>query len=181
MDLVNGLIFFVVGALLGFLIARLTNKNAAQHKELKKELDKSQYELEQYRQELVDHFSHSAELMDNIAKNYSKLYKHMAKTSEDLMPNLPAQDNPFIDRIPPIPESQQKSVDVTPEEQKKTDEAPRDYAAGATGLLKDEPAEVIDINSVAKINTEKEQQEAETVQAPSDEIKNNIPKEAKSS
>ncbi|KLV06198.1 membrane protein [Photobacterium aquae] len=130
---IYALLIFIAGAIVGAFAARLGNKGLKQQKELKKELDKSKYELEQFRQELVDHFAQSSELLDNIAKDYSKLYEHMAKTSTELMPNLPEQDNPFSRRI------------STLESVKKTDEAqgqPRDYANGATGLLKGEREQV---------------------------------------
>ncbi len=93
--------------------------------------------MEQYRQELVDHFARSADLLDNIAKDYSKLYEHMAKTSTELMPNLPAQDNPFAHRISTLESVKNNATDDV------TDQ-PRDYANGATGLLKDKPEEIVE-------------------------------------
>lgn len=127
---INTLVFVIIGIVIGFIIARLTMRDNSQQKDLKKELEKSRYELEQYRQELVDHFAQSAELLDNISRDYSKLYQHMANTSAELMPNLPEQDNPFAKRI-------SKLSEVT-EEQEPSHEPPRDYSDGASGLLKDQ-------------------------------------------
>ncbi|MDD1782240.1 DUF1043 family protein [Enterovibrio sp. ZSDZ35] len=124
---INTLVFVIIGIVIGFIVARLTMRDNAQQKDLKKELEKSRYELEQYRQELVDHFAQSAELLDNISRDYSKLYQHMASTSAELMPNLPEQDNPFAKRISKISE-------VT--EESNSQEQPRDYSDGASGLLK---------------------------------------------
>ena len=132
---IYALLLFAAGAIAGAFAARLGNKSLKQQKELKKDLDKSRYELEQYRQELVDHFARSSELLDNIAKDYSKLYEHMAKTSTELMPNLPAQDNPFSRRI---------STLVPVEEGAEVQDQPRDYANVATGLLKDEPEKIVE-------------------------------------
>lgn len=125
------IIIFLAGILIGALAVRLTNKSVKQQKTLKKELDKSKYELEQFRQELVDHFARSADLLDNVAKDYSKLYEHMAKTSTELMPNLPAQDNPFAKRITSL-----EAVKDDAKDEENIDQAPRDYANGATGLFK---------------------------------------------
>lgn len=127
---IYALVIFIAGAIIGAFTARLGNKGLKQQKELKKELDKSKYELEQFRQELVDHFAQSSELLDNIAKDYSKLYEHMAKTSTELMPNLPEQDNPFARRVSTL-----EAVKDTAQVQ----DQPRDYANGASGLLKDQP------------------------------------------
>ncbi|KMV30154.1 DUF1043 family protein [Photobacterium swingsii] len=134
---IYALLIFAAGAIVGVFAARLGNKSLKQQKELQKDLDKSKYELEQYRQELVDHFARSADLLDNIAKDYSKLYEHMAKTSTELMPNLPAQDNPFAHRISTLESVKNNSADDV------TDQ-PRDYANGATGLLKDKPEEIVE-------------------------------------
>lgn len=127
---INSLIFVVIGIAIGFFIARLTARNLKQQKDLKKELDKSRYELEQYRQELVDHFAQSAELLDNISRDYSKLYQHMAKTSGELMPNLPDQDNPFANRISQLSEVKEPQDDAQ--------SPPRDYSEGSSGTLKNE-------------------------------------------
>ncbi len=92
---IYGCLIFIIGIIVGIIATRLGTKGGKKQKELQKELEKSQYELEQYRQELVDHFAQSANLMENISKDYEKLYSHMAKTSTELMPSLPTQDNPF--------------------------------------------------------------------------------------
>ncbi|WP_299019168.1 Z-ring associated protein ZapG [uncultured Photobacterium sp.] len=134
MTWVYALLIFVAGAIAGAFAARLGNQSLKQQKELKKDLDKSKYELEQFRQELVDHFASSSELLDNIAKDYSKLYEHMAKTSAELMPNLPEQDNPFARRISTLETVQSSSSTLQ--------EQPRDYANGASGLLKNETEQV---------------------------------------
>ncbi|WP_064601845.1 Z-ring associated protein ZapG [Photobacterium sp. J15] len=134
MTWVYALLIFAAGAIVGAFGARLGNQSLKQQKELKKELDKSKYELEQFRQELVDHFASSSELLDNIAKDYSKLYEHMAKTSSELMPNLPEQDNPFSRRI--------SSLEAVHTATSSIQDQPRDYASGATGLLKDEAERV---------------------------------------
>ncbi|KDM92762.1 Z-ring associated protein ZapG [Photobacterium galatheae] len=132
---IYAILIFVAGALVGAFAARLGNKNLKQQKELQKELDKTKYQLEQYRQELIDHFARSSDLLDNLAKDYSKLYEHMAKTSAELMPNLPEQDNPFSQRISTL-----TAVAEAPESdsEEESTQPPRDYANGASGLLKTE-------------------------------------------
>lgn len=137
MTMTWAIIIFLAGIFIGALAVRLTNKSVKQQKTLKKELDKSKYELEQFRQELVDHFARSADLLDNVAKDYSKLYEHMAKTSTELMPNLPAQDNPFAKRITSL-----ETVKDDAKEDESVEQAPRDYANGATGLFNGENSAV---------------------------------------
>ncbi|ATF09899.1 Z-ring associated protein ZapG [Candidatus Enterovibrio altilux] len=128
---INILIFVSIGIVIGSCIARLTMRNNAQQKNLKKELKQSRYELEQYRQKFSDHFTQSAELLDNISRDYTKLYQRMAITSEELIPHLPEQDNPFVKRISELSDM------TTGSEENTTQGPPRDYSDQATGLLKD--------------------------------------------
>lgn len=95
MNLANMLIAAIIGGLVGFVIARLTSREHKAHEELKADLDKSRFELEQNRQDLNDHFAKTANLLENISKDYVKLYDHMAKTSVELLPNHPIKANPF--------------------------------------------------------------------------------------
>jgi uncharacterized membrane-anchored protein YhcB (DUF1043 family) len=133
MALTYGFVFLLVGVGVGFLIARFTHPQFKQQKDLQKELEKSQYELEQYRQELVDHFASSAGMLDTLSKDFAKLYQHMATTSSELMPNLPQQDNPFSEQIEDMSKTSSDETESTDEQNQ-----PKDYAKGATGLLKDE-------------------------------------------
>ena len=61
----------------------------------------------------------------------------MAKTSSELLPNLPEQDNPFDKKTA-------MSTESIEEDQSDVSEQPNDYANGATGLLKDQEKEIID-------------------------------------
>lgn len=100
---INALILVVIGIFIGLLMAWLIMRDNAQHKDLKKALEKSQNELEQYRQELSEHFTQSAHLLDGISRDYNKLYQHMAKTSAELMQHQPEHDNPFAKKLNYLP------------------------------------------------------------------------------
>ncbi|MFV0574053.1 MAG: Z-ring associated protein ZapG [Vibrio sp.] len=121
----------VIGVIIGIIVARLMTPEYKKHKQLQKELETTKFELEQHRQELTDHFSNAAEMLDTLGKNYTKLYQHMAQTSTDLLPNTPKQDNPFITQTSSDTSAEEKRTDEI------TDVQPKDYANGATGLLKE--------------------------------------------
>ncbi len=87
---------------------------------------KNKAELEEYREELVSHFARSAELLDNMAHDYRQLYQHMAKSSNNLLPDSMADANPFRNRL----EESEASNDQAPVQM------PRDYSEGASGLLR---------------------------------------------
>lgn len=125
----------LVGIVVGMLIARVTTPQYKTQKKLQKELESTKFTLEQQRQELSDHFAQTAEMLDGLGKDYSKICQHMAKTASDLIPNLPEQDNPF-NKL-----AAQSKEESKPSEE--WDQPPKDYALGATGLLRNEEKAII--------------------------------------
>ncbi|NVD07426.1 DUF1043 family protein [Vibrio sp. JPW-9-11-11] len=147
MPWIYALVGMLVGLVLGVAISRLTTPSYKKQKSVQKDLESAKFELEQQKQDLTDHFAQTSEMLDSLGKEYTKLYQHMAKTSTELLPNMPDQDNPFVKKI-----TQQESddnvdishtVDIQP-----LNEAPKDYASGSTGLLKEQQKEILDSQDV---------------------------------
>ncbi|EHR6440747.1 DUF1043 family protein [Vibrio parahaemolyticus] len=141
MPWIYAIVGLLVGTIVGVVISRLTTPEYKKQKSVQKELEAAKFELEQQRQELVDHFAQTAEMLDTLGKDYTKLYQHMAKTSSELLPNLPEQDNPFDKKTA-------MSSEQIKEDQLEVNEQPKDYANGATGLLKDQEKEIINAPDV---------------------------------
>ncbi len=125
---INLVTFGGIGLIVGFLIGRLLTKQDKSKNALKSELEKSRYDLEQYRQEMTDHFAHTAKLLSNLSKDYSKLYEHMAETSSELIPNLPEQDNPFSPTLTSSIQIPKLNLDTAHNKREKRDPQPKDYA-----------------------------------------------------
>ncbi|MGR5287271.1 Z-ring associated protein ZapG [Vibrio maritimus] len=140
MPWIYAIVGLLVGAILGIVISRLTTPQYKKQKTLQKDLESAKFALEQQRQELSDHFAQTAEMLDTLGKDYTKLYQHMAKTSTELMPNLPEQDNPFVKKIA------EHNVEVI-DANDSADQPPKDYVNGATGLLREEKKEVVEAPS----------------------------------
>ncbi|ASA55220.1 Z-ring associated protein ZapG [Vibrio gazogenes] len=130
------IIGLLIGCVVGVVITRLTTPQYKNQKSVQKDLDNTKFELEQQRQELMDHFAQTAEMLDTIGKDYTKLYQHLAKTSSELIPNLPEQDNPFIKTIA-------KHQEVESQESPDQSQPPKDYALGASGQLRNEEKPII--------------------------------------
>ncbi|TOA28105.1 hypothetical protein CGK32_05945 [Vibrio parahaemolyticus] len=141
MPWIYAIVGLLVGTIVGVVISRLTTPEYKKQKSVQKELEAAKFGLEQQRQELVDHFAQTAEMLDTLGKDYTKLYQHMAKTSSELLPNLPEQDNPFDKKTA-------MSSEQIKEDQPEVNEQPKDYANGATGLLKDQEKEIINAPDV---------------------------------
>lgn len=138
MPWIYAIVGLLVGTIVGVVISRLTTPEYKKQKSVQKELEAAKFELEQQRQELVDHFAQTAEMLDTLGKDYTKLYQHMAKTSSELLPNLPEQDNPFDKK------TAMSTEQIEEDQSSNVNEQPKDYANGATGLLKDQEKEIID-------------------------------------
>ena len=124
------LIGLVVGLIIGALAMRFGNKKLREQRSLQYELEKTKAELADYREELTSHFAQSAELLDNMARDYRQLYQHLAKGSNDLLPNLPGEKNPFAYQLT----GSEADNDQSPIQM------PRDYPDSASGLLRSDRA-----------------------------------------
>ncbi|EKO3389146.1 DUF1043 family protein [Vibrio fluvialis] len=142
MPWIYAIVGLLVGIVAGIVIARLTTPQYKTQKSLQKDLDSAKFEIEQHRQELADHFAQAAEMLDTLGKDYTKLYQHMAKTSSELLPNVPEQDNPFVKKIA------QHSGNEVENSEESFEQPPKDYALGATGLLKPEEKAIIHSSEV---------------------------------
>lgn len=120
------LIGLIVGFIIGALLVRFGNTKLRNQQALQAELEKKNHELEEYRKELVSHFARSAELLDNMAQDYRQLYQHMAKSSHELMPDMPIQNNPFNYRL---------TESESDNDQAPVNLPPKDYSEGASGLF----------------------------------------------
>ncbi len=78
------LVIFGIGGIFGFMLCRITfgKKQAAAQQQ---ELEDSKAELEHYKSQVNEHFTNSAELMEQVASSYQALYSHMAGQSQTLL------------------------------------------------------------------------------------------------
>ncbi|WP_158366376.1 ZapG family protein [Candidatus Williamhamiltonella defendens] len=88
-----GLISFILGVVVGALGIRFLNPKLREQKILQTQLERNKANLEQYRQELIDYFSHNSELLDNMSQEYRKLYQRITKNSNQLLPDLTLKNN----------------------------------------------------------------------------------------
>jgi len=129
---ISGIIFILVGAILGFFIARLTQTSASNDK-VQRDLKDARQELEQYRKRVADHFAGSAELLEQLARQQQQVYHHMAEQADNLLNEADASSLALHQlEHPQLPPAEDKSG-------KTEDRPPRDYASERSGLLKGNP------------------------------------------
>ncbi|NRA70084.1 MAG: YhcB family protein [Gammaproteobacteria bacterium] len=81
------IIVFFVGTLLGYFVCYFQMKNKGPSKIQAAENQQLQDELKQYKQDVEQHFSSSADLLNKMATDYSKIYQHMAASQQTLLPD----------------------------------------------------------------------------------------------
>lgn len=119
----------LVGLIIGYFFLRFTKDSVKKQVKTETELQKVKNQLDSQKEQLEKHFAESADLLKNIAQDYQKLYKHLATSSTALLPEL--TNKPLFSTNLITDQSAVKN----PEE---TDEQPRDYSEGSSGLLKGE-------------------------------------------
>lgn len=77
----------IIGLLVGIGLSSFFHPKIRHQRKLKQELDSTQKALVKQREELVKHFSDSAELLDKMANDFRNLYQHMADNSTSLLNN----------------------------------------------------------------------------------------------
>lgn len=131
--------YLIIGLVLGFIIgvicANILSPKSRKFNQLKRELDETKQELVTQKQMVVKHFSSSAEILDNMAKEFRRLYQHMAENSSNLL----SQED--IEMLKATPNIQINDSKKTNEEQSKDTYPPKDYSGNPSGLLRNEAEE----------------------------------------
>ncbi|MGX2950064.1 YhcB family protein [Ursidibacter sp. B-7004-1] len=115
---------FIVGAIIGYVVLKATNANAQKQQKLENELKVATAKLDAQKEQLEQHFQQSANLLATLAEDYKKLYTHLAKGSQNLLPDEATQKIEFFKQS----QLAEKSTN--------DDEQPKDYSEGSSGILK---------------------------------------------
>ncbi|WP_341502899.1 DUF1043 family protein [Gallaecimonas sp. GXIMD4217] len=124
MSYLSVLIALVLGMVIGLVIARVFGGQKLGEDQLKHELEQTRLELEQYKQDVNDHFEQTAEMLKHLARDYDKLTAHLSQSATSLL----SVDADFI--------KLGSSNDEAEEAPELLENAPRDYANERHGLIK---------------------------------------------
>ncbi|OCG42239.1 hypothetical protein A9G29_06700 [Gilliamella sp. Fer2-1] len=119
------IIGLVIGFIIGFIFISVISPKARKYAKVKQELDQTKDELIAQKQMIAKHFSHSAEILDNMAKDFRRLYQHMAESSGQFIDS---------DSVSSLDFDSSSNHDETKEI--KLDKQPRDYSDNSSGLFK---------------------------------------------
>ena len=133
------LIGLIIGWVLAYVLLRLTKDSVKKQIKTEAELQQVQTELNNQKQQLEKHFAESAELLKTLAQDYQKLYRHLATSSTQFLPEL--TNNPLFEQnliSAESSENTENNTEKTDEDIKAEKDAPRDYSEGSSGILKAE-------------------------------------------
>ena len=129
-----GIGFLAVGIAIGYFVAGRVNNNPTKIGELEQQLQDLQRSQSRYRDEVSEHFSTTAELVQQMTDSYRDVYQHLANGAQDLCSGevasklLPASSEVVFG--PPQPEADS-------ELQAPKDYAPRQNATQSGALAED--------------------------------------------
>lgn len=122
------LLGLVVGFAIGYFLLRFTKGSVKKQVKTETELRQLKAQLENQKQQLEKHFAESANLLKTLAQDYQHLYQHFAGTSVQLLPEL---DEKALFQAQSVGGADETSTAVS-------DDQPKDYSEGSSGLLKAE-------------------------------------------
>lgn len=122
------LLGLVVGFAIGYFLLRFTKASVKKQVKTETELRQLKAQLENQKQQLEKHFAESANLLKTLAQDYQHLYQHFAGASVQLLPEL---DEKALFQAQNVGGADETSTAVS-------DDQPKDYSEGSSGLLKAE-------------------------------------------
>jgi len=82
--IIVGAALFVVGLGLGMLLGRRSSPGAKRLRDLELKLDQVMQAKQTYEDEVVDHFTDTAKLLNNLTERYRDIHNHLAKGANEL-------------------------------------------------------------------------------------------------
>lgn len=122
------LLGLVVGFAIGYFLLRFTKGSVKKQVKTETELRQLKAQLENQKQQLEKHFAESANLLKTLAQDYQHLYQHFAGASVQLLPEL---DEKALFQAQNVGGADETSTALS-------DDQPKDYSEGSSGLLKAE-------------------------------------------
>ena len=74
----------IIGLGIGLLLGQRTSSAGQKHREVERKLDQVLQDKKAYEDEVVEHFSDTARLLNTLTESYRNVHNHLAKGAEDL-------------------------------------------------------------------------------------------------
>ena len=128
----TGIGFLALGIAIGYFLAGRVNNNPTKIGELEQQLQDLQRSHSRYRDEVSEHFSTTAELVQQMTESYKDVYQHLAGGAQDLCSGEVASK-----LLPASSDAVFGNAQADGEMQAPKDYAPRLHAAQSGALAED--------------------------------------------
>ncbi len=130
----------LIGIVAGAALHKQFGHSGSQTRRLSAELEEAQEKGEKYRQEVADHFSETAGLLNNLTQQYRDIHQHLASGADELCRNDDGQS--LLTGVPieldmPARNAATEDLPNPHAQQPPLDYAPKDDAS-STGVLSEE-------------------------------------------
>ena len=79
-----GVALLILGLAIGMLLGRRTSTAGQKYREVERKLDEVLQDKKAYEDEVVEHFSDTAKLLNNLTESYRDVHNHLAKGAATL-------------------------------------------------------------------------------------------------
>lgn len=142
MDLTISILLIVLAAVIGFIIGRVTSNKSTDNNAEKAKTQQLEAELNQYKQDVEQHFASSAELLGNMAKEYQNVYQHMAQAQQSLLPDsevsikIPFKETKETNLVQDaIADVELEAQEAANDEHESSTAQPNDYVQGTHNII----------------------------------------------
>lgn len=143
MNIVVGIVIFVVGAAVGAMVGKLLFASGRDNKNLAEKANQAEASLAQYKLDVAEHLDNSTRLLEQMNNTCQTAMKQMEQSTKLLQQATPAEEivMPFFSK-----ETQEQLAQTVAlrhertqrDKQDELTEAPRDYSGSASGLFADQ-------------------------------------------
>lgn len=143
MDIIIGLIIFIVGVTAGFFVNKIFSASEQEQKKLSEQANKTEAKLAQYKLDVAEHLESSASLLDQMNNTCQVAMKQMEQSTKLLQQATPVE----IENIPFFSKETEEQLAETAKlrhQRKESNEAdeittqpPLDYSGNPSGLFDD--------------------------------------------
>ena len=126
-----GAALLIAGVVIGLLLGRRQSPGAQKYREVERRLDQVLQDKKAYEDEVVEHFSQTAQLLNQLTSSYRDVHNHLASGAEELCMGRGPVALDQISRSQDPSEIPQHLADIQP---------PLDYAPKASPDETDGPA-----------------------------------------
>jgi uncharacterized membrane-anchored protein YhcB (DUF1043 family) len=148
MELVVGIITFIIGGVSGFFAHKILSASAQENRKLIEQSGQTEKELSNYKQDVAEHLDKSAQLLEQMDLTCKSAMKQMEQSTRLLKQVTPGEaDMPFFSQE--TQEQLAKTVTLRHDKREKEQaitQAPLDYSGNPSGLFDDKKQSVTNVD-----------------------------------